>query len=95
MTTQLQYRTLKEKAIAAVTGGPIECQICHFSHIRALQFDHIKQVNRQTKIKGIPQTGNPLRGGASMVKAILSGHQDISELQVLCANCHCLKDERN
>lgn len=86
-----RYRLRKIKAIAMVTGGDIGCQECGFSAVRALQFDHIVPIgDRLSRHAGM----GPERGGAIMIGAILNGKQDVSVLRVLCANCHCLKDEK-
>lgn len=90
MTSKEWYMMRKTNAIQAVTGGLVGCQECGFPLVRALQFDHIRPIGGSGSGKR-GRASDATRGGALMVKAILNGTQDVSELRVLCANCHCLK----
>jgi 5-methylcytosine-specific restriction endonuclease McrA len=84
------YLRYKIKAIMKVTGGLVGCQVCGFPIVRALQFDHVVEIGNRELRK---TSKGAERGGASMVRAINNGTQDVTALNVLCANCHCLKGQ--
>ena len=72
-----KYRSIKDKLFDLLG---IQCSVCGFSDIRALQFDHIN--------------GGGDKTGRSYYKYI--SDPDIKlKLQVLCANCNWIKRHEN
>ena len=67
-----------ERLLAVINGHKIECIKCGFSNRAALQFHHRVPVRQKRKMHDFAQYS---------VKAIL---KEISECDVLCANCHCI-----
>jgi len=74
---RLKYIQNKKKALA-LFGSRCKCGIDDY---RVLVFDHIVQIRRKGKE----------RAGAELIRAILNGTEDKSNIRVLCANCHAIK----
>lgn len=65
-------------------GG--KCSTCSISDKRVLQFDHISPIKRKHNNSSWGR-----RTGSNLVSAILKGDEDLSNIQLLCANCHMRK----
>ena len=74
---------LRHKAIMTMGG---RCERCSFDIEDALQIDHIVPINRRT-------CGIIGRNGTwTMYTKIVDG--DLTNVQLLCANCHAIKTKR-
>lgn len=73
---------LKLEALDLLGG---KCFKCGLTNYRMLQIDHIKPLRRRSH--GLSHNSN----GASFYVALLDGKEDVSNLQVLCANHHAQK----
>ena len=67
------------------------CAHCGYKeHAAALQFDHIVPIRRKTQKDGQRSVINTLQGLSKKTMKIR-----LQELQVLCANCHSIKTEKD
>jgi 5-methylcytosine-specific restriction endonuclease McrA len=63
-------------------GG--KCVVCNNNDYRVLEIDHVKAIRRKPN-DGSAESGTRLR------QRIHNGSRTISNLQLLCANCHTIK----
>jgi len=88
MTLYGERQNLATKIYALdMLGG--QCVKCGQTNIFALQFDHIKPT-RMSRGR-VLTSGGFVSGGPHMPALILNGHEDLSNLQILCASCHMIK----
>jgi 5-methylcytosine-specific restriction endonuclease McrA len=63
------------------------CKICGFANTDALQIDHINGGGTKERKTGLM--------GYRLYIALLKGERKLNDLQLLCANCHVIKQRRN
>jgi len=56
------------------------CKKCGTNDIRVLQIDHKNPIGQKNRLSGV-----------LLVRAIITKKENISNLQLLCANCHMIK----
>ena len=80
---QKSQREKRKKKVVALLGG--KCKRCGYdTNIHALQIDHLELVRRSPQHRGGTS-------GAELYRKIVNGEISISKVQLLCANCHCIK----
>jgi hypothetical protein len=78
LVSSARSRFITKSRIVALYGG--SCVRCGFSSdFRALQLDHM---NGRAELH---------RGGMRLYRRILAGLEIVSDYQLLCANCNCIK----
>lgn len=73
-----EYHARLRKEAIRLLGG--ECANCGNSDYRVLQIDHIEIIKRKKK-----------ESTTHFLSRIVRGLEDLTNLQLLCANCHMLK----
>lgn len=72
----------RSKAIE-ILGG--KCRICGITDTRVLQIEHIEPILRP---RGSEKSRNT---GIESARAVVLGKVTDKEVQLICANCHCIK----
>lgn len=79
-----KYRIINKLKVVELLGG--KCVRCGYKEdVRALEIDHIVPLRRGNK--GSLSTEK----GARLHQLILMGKIDLTDLQLLCSNCHSIK----
>jgi hypothetical protein len=80
--TTARHRRIREINIRLVHAYLTDkrCEFCGFSDIRALQFDHVRGVKRNS-VSALANIG------ASWASILI----EIAKCRVLCANCHAIR----
>lgn len=73
-------RIAVRNAVIELLGG--KCNRCSIIDARVLQIDHVKAIHREKSGK---------ESGHKVALKILNGIIKLSEVQLLCANCHVIK----
>lgn len=80
---QVKASLERKKKVVSLLGG--KCTICGYNdNILALQLDHIIPIRRNKKDLN-------KRSGSTLYRNILLGKEDISNIRLLCANCHAIE----
>ena len=73
-----RHSRLRKEVIASLGG---KCALCGISDERVLVIDHLKPIKRV----------GCERSGWETISRIYQGKEDMSNVQLLCANCHMIK----
>jgi hypothetical protein len=83
---QNSQRAIRKAKAIAMLGG--KCNRCGYNeNIAALQIDHIEPLRRKYEEK----RKDALTTGSNLARMIANGSIELSTVQLLCANCHCIK----
>jgi len=74
-----------KRAVFAIFGD--KCVRCAFADPRALQLDHIHRAREKR--------GKAGRSGSALYRQIMLGQRNLSDFQLLCANCNAIKKIEN
>jgi 5-methylcytosine-specific restriction endonuclease McrA len=78
---QRRWRLIRKERVIKLLGGG--CKRCGFDNPDALELDHIIPVNRKTNGLG--------DAGSELWRKVANGYIPLSDVQLLCCNCHAIK----
>lgn len=80
---QRQQRLARRDKVFSLLGGV--CSFCGIGDPRVLQVDHIDPLLRQSASE------RHATSGSGLISKLFTGQTPLELVQLLCANCHCIK----